>query len=49
MFVFYDRDSDFEPEIKIFWDENVLNYVHYETTYFMIIYLFDKICELMEV
>ena len=49
MFVFYDRDSDFEPEIKIFWDENVLDYVHYETTYFMIIYLFDKICELMEV
>ena len=49
MFVFYDRDSDFESEIKIFWDENVLNYVHYETTYFMIIYLFDKICELMEV
>ena len=29
MFVFYDRDSDFDPKIKIFWDENVLDYVHF--------------------
>ncbi|MGM9536663.1 MAG: DUF3786 domain-containing protein [Intestinibacter sp.] len=48
MFVYYDEDSDFEPEIKVLWTDNVLEFVHYETTYYMLEYLFEKILKIMD-
>lgn len=48
MFVYYDEDSDFEPEIKVLWTDNVLKFVHYETTYYMLEYLFEKMLNIIE-
>ncbi|MGM9532136.1 DUF3786 domain-containing protein [Intestinibacter sp.] len=48
MFVYYDEDSDFEPEIKVLWTDNVLEFVHYETTYYMLEYLFEKMLKIMD-
>lgn len=46
-FIFYDEDCDFPPEIKILWDENVLDYMHFETTFFVISHLFERLKEII--
>lgn len=48
MFIYYDEDSDFEPEIKVLWTDNILKFVHYETTYYMLEYLFEKMLKIIE-
>ena len=48
MFVYYDGDSDFESEIKVLWTDNILKFVHYETTYYMLEYLFEKMLKIIE-
>lgn len=48
MFVYYDEDSDFESEIKVLWTDNILKFVHYETTYYMLEYLFEKMLKIIE-
>ena len=48
MFVYYEEDSDFEAEIKVLWTDNVLDFVHYETTYYMLGRLFERMAELIE-
>ena len=46
-FLFYDEDCDFPPEIKIFWDENVLDYMHFETTFFVVSQLLEMLKEII--
>ena len=46
MIVFYEEDFDFPAEFKILWDENILDYMHYETTFYAVSHLFEKIEEL---
>lgn len=46
-FLFYDEDCDFPPEVKILWDENVLDYMHFETTFFVVGHLFDRLKEII--
>ena len=46
--VYYDKDSDFESEIKVLWTDNILKFVHYETTYYMLEYLFEKMLKIIE-
>lgn len=48
MIVFYDKDCDFDEELKFFWDENILSFVHYETTFYIAHNVFDNICEIMD-
>ena len=48
MFIYYDEDSDFEPEIKVLWTDNILKFVHYEITYYMLEYLFEKMLKIIE-
>ena len=45
---FETSDSDFEPEIKVLWTDNILKFVHYETTYYMLEYLFEKMLKIIE-
>lgn len=45
---FWDSDDEFEPVLKIMWDENILSYMHYETTYFAIAHLWECLIKLME-
>lgn len=46
-FIFYEEDSEFPAECKILWDENILDYMHYETTFYVVNHLFDRLEELM--
>ena len=43
---FWDADDEFEAELKILWDENILDYMHYETTYFAASHLLKRLREL---
>lgn len=47
MVIFYEKDCDFPAEFKILWDENILDYMHYETTFYAVLHLFDRIEELI--
>lgn len=48
MFIFYDEDSEFPAECKFLWDEKILNFMHYETTFYVVNYLFERLEELIE-
>lgn len=45
---FWDSDEEFEPVLKLMWDENILSYMHYETTWFAASHLWERLAELME-
>ena len=47
MIIFYEEDCDFPAEFKILWDENTLDYMHYETTFYAVVHLFERIEELI--
>ncbi|WP_455539288.1 DUF3786 domain-containing protein [Terrisporobacter sp.] len=49
MFIFYEEDSEFSPECKFLWDENILNFMHYETTFYVINHFFERLDELIEI
>lgn len=45
---FWESDEDFPPELTFLWDENTLDFVHYETTYYIRGHLIGRLLELME-
>lgn len=45
---FWSSDEDFPPNLTILWDENTLDYIHYETTYYILDHLLDRLQELMD-
>ena len=46
-FLFYKPDGDFPAEIKILWDENILDYIKFETTFFAVFHLLERLTELI--
>ncbi len=40
---FWESDEEFPASLKVMWDENILDYMHYETTYFALTCLLDRI------
>jgi len=44
-FAFWHGDEDFPPEIRILWDGNVLDYMHYETLWFIKGHLLRRLME----
>lgn len=48
MLQFWNSDEEFPANLKIMWDENVLDYVHYETTFFIAGHVLQRIREQME-
>lgn len=44
-FAFWRADEEFPPEIKIFWDTNVLDFLHYETLWFAAGHLLKRLEE----
>ena len=48
MIQFWDSDEEFGPVLKFMWDENILSYMHYETTYFAAAHLSERLTALME-
>lgn len=45
---FYRADEEFPAQITLLWDENALEYIHYETAFYIMGYLYKKIVRLME-
>ncbi len=48
MLQFWNSDEDFPANLKVMWDENVIDFVHYETTYFILGHVLRRIKEIME-
>lgn len=45
---FWESDDEFPASLQLMWDENILDYMHFETTFYVAGHLFGRIRELME-
>ncbi len=45
---FWDCDEEFPPKLFFLWDSNTLQYIHYETTFYVLNMLLDRIGELFD-
>lgn len=45
LFTFWKSDEDFPAEITLFWDENILSFMHYETIWFAAGHLMSRLLE----
>ena len=43
---FWDADEEFDSVLKFMWNENILDYMHYETTFFAASHLLSRLTEL---
>lgn len=48
VFQFWNSDDEFPAELKFMWDENILDYIHYETAFFIMSHILFRIKEQME-
>ena len=37
-------DEDFPASLQVFWDQNVLDYIRFETTYYQVFCVLRRIC-----
>lgn len=45
---FWESDEEFPASLQLMWDENILDYMHFETTFYVAGHLLRRIRELME-
>ena len=45
---FWQADEEFPASFQLHWDMNTLDFVHYETTYYIAGHLYSRLRELME-
>lgn len=45
---FWNADEEFPASLQILWDDNTLDFLHYETTYYIAGHLLHRLRELME-
>ena len=45
---FYHSDEEFPASITLLWDENTLQYMYYETVFYVAGFLIHEICKEME-
>jgi len=45
---FWESDDEFPPSLNLLWDRNLLDYIHYETSYFIAGHLMRRLKELMQ-
>lgn len=45
---FWESDEEFPPVLKLMWDENILSYMHFETTFFAAGHLLERLLEVMD-
>lgn len=45
---FWESDEEFPARLQILWDENIMDYVHFETSFFIVSHVLRRICELVE-
>ena len=49
LFQFWDGDEEFPPKITILWDKNSLQFMHFETLYYAMNHLLERIISLAEI
>ncbi len=47
LFRFWHADEDFPASVTILWDENTLDFLHYETTYYVVGHLMRRLEEMI--
>ena len=45
---FWDSDEEFGPELNLFCDRNILQFMHFETMMFMLIHILERLAEEMD-
>lgn len=45
---FWNSDEEFPANLKIMWDEHILDYIHYETSFFIVSHVLRRIKEMIE-
>ncbi|MCQ2437283.1 MAG: DUF3786 domain-containing protein [Clostridia bacterium] len=45
--ILWEGDDEFPPAMKMLWDENLLSYMRYETAYYAMAMILDRIDEIM--
>lgn len=48
MLQFWNSDEEFPANLKIMWDENIQDYVHFETSGFIVVHVLDRIKGLID-
>ena len=48
MIQFWESDEEFPASLQILWDENIIDYVHFETSFFIVDHVLRRICELVK-
>ncbi|MCD8398189.1 MAG: DUF3786 domain-containing protein [Lachnospiraceae bacterium] len=48
MLQFWESDDEFPASLKFMWDENTLDFLRYETTYYVLGHVLERLKELME-
>ena len=43
-FQYWEGDDEFDPRIRLLFDKNTLDYIHFETAWYIAEYLLDRIC-----
>ncbi len=46
---FWEGDEEFEPKVMILWDENALEFLHFETLFYLQEDLLKRLSEKMKV
>ena len=49
LFQFWDGYEEFPPKITILWDKNSLQFMHFETLYYAMNHLLERIISLAEI
>ncbi len=45
---FWESDDEFPPHLKFMWDENILQFMHFETTFYVTGHLISRLCDLVK-
>lgn len=46
---FWESDEEFPPVLKLMWDENILSYMHFETTFFAAGHLLERLSSIVQI
>lgn len=44
---FWDGDDEFEPKLQLLWDKNTLDFIRFETTYYVQGYLMERLAKMI--
>ncbi len=48
VFQFWDADDEFPPQVSLLWDRNILQFLHFETIYYVMHHVLERMKTVME-